>query len=50
MSLFLKAGLRRTTLVHCLALNAGKVNRRSDKLLENLLHQFPVVQWRQLLH
>ena len=43
-----KATLRRTALARRLALNAGEVARRSDKLRENLLRQFPVAQWQWL--
>ncbi|MBD2722861.1 5-formyltetrahydrofolate cyclo-ligase [Hymenobacter armeniacus] len=43
-----KADLRRTALARRLALDAGEVARRSDKLRENLFRQFPVAEWRWL--
>ncbi|WP_210513661.1 5-formyltetrahydrofolate cyclo-ligase [Hymenobacter terricola] len=43
-----KAELRRTALARRMALDAGEVARRSDKLRENLLRQFPVEQWQWL--
>ena len=43
-----KATLRRTALARRLALDAGEVARRSDKLREHLFRQFPVAQWQWL--
>jgi 5-formyltetrahydrofolate cyclo-ligase len=43
-----KADLRRAALARRLALNAGEVARRSDKLRENLFRQFPVTRWKWL--
>ncbi|MBF9222552.1 5-formyltetrahydrofolate cyclo-ligase [Hymenobacter ruricola] len=43
-----KADLRRAALARRLALDAGQVARRSDKLRENLFREFPVAQWRWL--
>lgn len=44
----LKATLRRAALTRRLALDSGEVARRSDKLRENLLREFPVAQWQWL--
>jgi len=43
-----KAELRRSALARRLALDAGEVAHRSDKLRENLFRQFPVKQWQWL--
>jgi 5-formyltetrahydrofolate cyclo-ligase len=43
-----KADLRRTALARRLALDVGEVARRSDKLREHLLREFPVAQWQWL--
>ena len=43
-----KADLRRAALARRMALDAGEVARRSDKLRENLFRQFPVAQWQWL--
>jgi 5-formyltetrahydrofolate cyclo-ligase len=43
-----KADLRRTALARRMALDAGEVARRSDKLRENLFRQFPVQEWQWL--
>ena len=43
-----KADLRRTALARRMALDAGEVARRSDKLRENLFRQFPVADWQWL--
>ncbi len=43
-----KVDLRRAALARRMALDAGEVARRSDKLRENLFRQFPVAQWQWL--
>lgn len=43
-----KVDLRRAALARRLALDAGEVARRSDKLRENLFCQFRVEEWRWL--
>ena len=45
---FTKAALRRAALARRMALDAGELARRSDKLRENLFRQFPVEQWQWL--
>jgi 5-formyltetrahydrofolate cyclo-ligase len=46
--LFTKADLRRAALARRLALDAGEVARRSDKLRENLFREFSVAEWQWL--
>jgi 5-formyltetrahydrofolate cyclo-ligase len=43
-----KADLRRTALARRMALDAGEVARRSDKLCENLFQEFSVAEWQWL--
>ena len=48
MQEYLKPSLRRAALARRLALDASDVARRSDKLREHLLRQFPVERWQWL--